>query len=80
MYIHTVPQMYIHSFASPSSEVTFQLFVFWSVTPCAFPPPQPSIFSDYSFRSTALLTGMTGISLHIQWTLTSQSHGTVSQR
>jgi hypothetical protein len=23
---------------------------FWSATPCAFPPPWPSIFSDYSFR------------------------------
>jgi hypothetical protein len=27
-----------------------------------------------------LLTGMTGISLHMQWPLTSQSHGSVSQR
>jgi hypothetical protein len=51
-----------------------------SATPCAFPPPWPSIFSDYSFRSTALLTGMTGISLHMQWPLTSQSHSSVSQR
>jgi hypothetical protein len=25
--------------------------------------------------STSLLTGMTGISLHVQWPLTSQSHG-----
>jgi hypothetical protein len=32
------------------------------------------------FRSTTLLTGMTGISLHMQWPLTSQSHGTVSQK
>jgi hypothetical protein len=50
-------------------------FFFWggggSATPCAFPPPQPSIFSNYSFWSTTLLTGMTGISLHIQWPLTS---------
>jgi hypothetical protein len=34
-------------------------------------------FSDYSFR---LLTGMTGISSHMQWPLTSQLHGSVSQR
>jgi hypothetical protein len=27
-----------------------------------------------------LLTGMTGISLQMQWPLTSQSHGSVSQR
>jgi hypothetical protein len=27
-----------------------------------------------------LLTGMTGISLHIQWPLTSQLHRSVSQR
>jgi hypothetical protein len=30
--------------------------------------------------STALLTGMTSISLHMQWPLTSQTHGSVSQR
>jgi hypothetical protein len=30
--------------------------------------------------STTLLTRMTGISLHMQWPLTSQSHGSVSQR
>jgi hypothetical protein len=29
-------------------------------------------FSDYSFWSTTLLTGMTGNSLHMQWPLTSQ--------
>jgi hypothetical protein len=27
-----------------------------------------------------VLTGMTSISLHMQWPLTSQSHGSVSQR
>jgi hypothetical protein len=27
--------------------------------------------------SIALLTGMTGISLHVQWPLTSQSHGSI---
>jgi hypothetical protein len=32
------------------------------------------------FGSTTLLTGMTGNSLHMQWPLTSQSHGDVSQR
>jgi hypothetical protein len=32
------------------------------------------------FGSTTLLTGMTGISLHMQWPLTSQSHGSDSQR
>jgi hypothetical protein len=43
----------------------------------------PSFFSDYSFwvhHPTTLLTGMTGNSLHMQWPLTSQSHGSVSQR
>jgi hypothetical protein len=55
--------------------------IFWGpATPCAFPPPRPSIFSDYSFWSNALLTGMTGISLHMRWPLTSQLHGSVSQR
>jgi hypothetical protein len=32
------------------------------------------------FGSTTLLTGMTSISLQMQWPLTSQSHGSVSQR
>jgi hypothetical protein len=54
--------------------------IFLSATPCAFPPPQPSNFSNYSFWSTTLLTGMTGIFLHMQWPLTSQLHGSVSQR
>jgi hypothetical protein len=32
------------------------------------------------FGSTTLLTGMTGISLHMQWPLTSKAHGSFSQR
>jgi hypothetical protein len=40
--------------------------VFWegggSATPCASPPPWPSIFPIILFVSTTLLTGMTGIS------------------
>jgi hypothetical protein len=32
------------------------------------------------FGSTTLLTRMTGSSLHVQWPLTSQLHGSVSQR
>jgi uncharacterized membrane protein YhfC len=55
------------------------LTFFGSATPCAFPPP-PYIFSDYSFWSTTLLTGVTGISLHMQWPLTSQLNSSVSQR
>jgi hypothetical protein len=39
------------------------------------PPPRPSLFGP-----TTLLTGMTGISLHMQWPLTSQLRGSVSQR
>jgi hypothetical protein len=34
-----------------------------SATPCVSPPPRTSIYSHYSFWSTTLLTGMTGISL-----------------
>jgi hypothetical protein len=44
---------------------------FGSEAPCASPLPRPSIFSDYSFRSTTLLTGMTGISLHMQCAMAS---------
>jgi hypothetical protein len=36
--------------------------------------------SDPLCLSTTLLTGMTGISLHMQWPLTAQSHGSASQR
>jgi hypothetical protein len=32
------------------------------------------------FGSTTLFTGLAGISLHMQWPLTSQSHGSFSQR
>jgi hypothetical protein len=46
------------------------LFFGGSATPFASPPPGPSIFSIYSFGSTTLLTGMTSISLHMQWPLT----------
>jgi hypothetical protein len=31
------------------------------------------------FGSTTVLTGLTGISFHMQWPLTSQLHGSVSQ-
>jgi hypothetical protein len=40
----------------------------------------PPFFPIIHFGSTTLLTGMTGNSLHMQWPLTSQSHGSVSQR
>jgi hypothetical protein len=44
------------------------------------PPPRPCIFWIILFWSTTMLTGMTGISLHMQWPLTSQTHGNFSQR
>jgi hypothetical protein len=51
-------------------------YILWrSVTPCASPPPWPSIFSNYYFHVYHPVTGMTGISLHMQWPPTSQSHG-----
>jgi hypothetical protein len=40
----------------------------------------PPFFPIILFRSTTLSTGMTGITLHMQWPLTSLSHGSVSQR
>jgi predicted Zn-dependent protease len=40
----------------------------------------PPFFSDYSFWVHHLVTRMTGISLHMQWPLTSQLHCSVSQR
>jgi hypothetical protein len=50
-------------------------------TPYASPPSCPSIFFQlFFFWSTTLLNGMTGISLLMQWPLTSQLHGSVSQR
>jgi hypothetical protein len=40
----------------------------------------PPFFPIILFGFSTLLTGMTGNSLHMQWPLTSQSHGSVSQR
>jgi hypothetical protein len=40
----------------------------------------PPFFPIILFGSTTLLTGMTGNSLHMQWPLTSQSHGGFSKR
>jgi hypothetical protein len=50
---------------------------FWggAVTPCASPPPRPSIFSIiFLGGSTTLLIRMAGISLHMQWPLTSRKY------
>jgi hypothetical protein len=38
------------------------------------------LFLIILFGSTTLSTSMTGISLHMQWPLTSQLHGSVSER
>jgi hypothetical protein len=46
-----------------------------SATLCASPPPWHNIFSIILFLFTTLFTGMIGISLHVQWPLTSHSHG-----
>jgi hypothetical protein len=46
-----------------------------SATLCDSPPPWHNIFSIILFLSTTLLTRMIGISLHVQWPLTSHSHG-----
>jgi hypothetical protein len=68
----------------PWGELEGAHLFFWggggSATLCAFPPPRPSIFSDYYFWSPALLTGMTVISLHMQWPLTSQEEHTLPCR
>jgi hypothetical protein len=40
----------------------------------------PPMFTIILFGSTTMLTGMTINSLHMQWPLTSQLHGSVSQR
>jgi hypothetical protein len=52
------------------------MYYFRPVAPCASPPPpRPSIFLIILFLSTTLLKGMTSISFHKQWPLTSQSRG-----
>jgi hypothetical protein len=80
MYIQSCTYMYIHVTSCFFVEKWHDRFYFWSATSCAYPPPQPCIFSINLLRSTTLWTGMTGISLHMQWPLTSQSHGSFSQR
>jgi hypothetical protein len=60
------------------SKVEYQLWskvAFGSATPCASPPPQPSIFADYSFLVHHPVNRDDDISLHMQWPLTSQLHG-----
>jgi hypothetical protein len=53
---------------------------FWVSNPLCL-SVSSAIFSDYSFQVHHLvLTRMTGCSLHMQWPLTSQLHGSVSQR
>jgi hypothetical protein len=37
----------------------------------------PPFFPTILFLTTTLLIGMTGISFHMQWPLTSQSHGKI---
>jgi hypothetical protein len=44
-------------------------------TPCASPPPWPSIFSDYFFLVHHLVNRDDWHTLHVQWPLTSQLHG-----
>jgi hypothetical protein len=41
----------------------------------ASPPPWPYIFSEDSFLVHHTVNQITGNSLHVQWPLTSQSHG-----
>jgi hypothetical protein len=57
------------------SFIQVKCLLFWSATPCASPPPWPTIFLIIIFLSATLLTRMTGISIHVQWPLTSQSNG-----
>jgi hypothetical protein len=54
---------------------TLGFICFWSANPCASPPPWPSIFSNYSFWVRHLVNRDDK-----QWPLTSQLHGSVSQR
>jgi hypothetical protein len=57
--------------------------VFWGVSGplCLSTSALQFFYPIILFGSTTLLTGMmTGISLHMQWPLTSQSHGSFSQR
>jgi hypothetical protein len=69
-----------HPKCSPTRSLSHWIHTFWGQRPLVPPPPRPSIFLIILFESTTLLTRMTGISLHMQWPLTSQSHGSVSKR
>jgi hypothetical protein len=46
-----------------------------AATPCASPPPRPPFFLIILFAFIPLFTGMTNISLQMQWPPTSQSRG-----
>jgi hypothetical protein len=58
------------------------LFSFLSLTPCtsSYLLLGPPLFPTNIFLSTTLSTRMPGISLRIQWPLTSQTHGCNYQR
>jgi hypothetical protein len=62
------------------STPVFCIYFWGSLTLCASPPPWASIFSDYSFWVHHFVNWDDGHSLHMQWPLTSQSHGSVSPR
>jgi hypothetical protein len=69
----------IDTFASEMVIYYYFLFVV-SEQLCLSSSSALHFFPLFFFGSTALLTGMAGISLHRQWPLTSQLHGSVSQR
>jgi hypothetical protein len=58
----------------------YLLLLFGSTIPCACPLSCPQFFLIILFVSTTLTTGMTSISLHMQWPPTSQLLSSFSQR
>jgi hypothetical protein len=75
--------LFPHSFFPHSFFHICHMILFWGVSDpfCAYLLLRcPPFFPLIRFVPNTLLTGMTGISLHMQWPLTSQSHGSFSQR
>jgi hypothetical protein len=71
-YIHDIFQWY-QTQRVKNFTIINNIFFFWGGG--GSPPPIILLLG-----SITLLSGMTGISLHMQWPLTSQLHGSVSQR
>jgi hypothetical protein len=73
-------EIFIGSFWGNIQRPVLFFSFFWVSDPLCLSSSSALLFQIILFGYTTLLTGMTGSSLHMQWPLTYQLHGSVSQR